>query len=163
MNMHLSPLGAAFVDDHKRLTQGFHRLAAAIHRRDPAELRALAAQIDAASGAHIRFEETVLYPIVRKERGRDYAQKLYGEHRIAASVLRDVLSHPEETPWTDDEWKSLESRVQTALDHAISCGTLLSHLTTLSKERQEDIHGRLVDLRQDSPHWTGLPPADDDE
>jgi len=157
MRVELSPLGKAFVEDHRHLTQGFRQLLDAIRERDVPQMIKLADRIDTVAGPHIRFEETVLYPLVREQRGSEYAQQLYREHRVAVCALRDILTHDETSPWTDADWKRLEEQVQTALDHTVSCGTLLSHLTSLSAEHQQALHQRMEELRKEPHRWTRLP------
>ena len=46
--------------------------------------------------------------------------------------------------------------LKTGLDHAISCGTLLSHVTSLDQKRQDEMLARLLDLRRIGRRWSEL-------
>ena len=43
------------------------------------------------------------------------------------------------------------------LDHAVSCGTLLSYLTTLDQTTQQEYFAALLALRQQAKRWTEIP------
>ena len=43
------------------------------------------------------------------------------------------------------------------LDHAVSCGTLLSYLTTLDQTTQQEYFAALLALRKQPKRWTEIP------
>lgn len=162
-----SPLAAAFVEDHQHLLRGFADLKRALERGDWSEAGRIADQIDRAAGPHIRFEEEVLYPRVAEARGRSFADRLYAEHAIGCDVVRRVLNLPPGSPVDSALRDRVVAGAQTALDHAVSCGTLLSHLTTLHAGQQAQLLGILEAMRRQATRWTELPEreiaATDDE
>ena len=43
------------------------------------------------------------------------------------------------------------------LDHAVSCGTLLSYLTTLDQTTQKEYCAALLAFREQGKRWTEIP------
>ncbi len=162
-----SPLGEAFVEDHRHLIRGFADLKKALEGGDPAEARRIADPLDRAAGPHIRFEEEVLYPRVAEARGQSFADHLYGEHAVGRDVIRRVLDLPSGSLQEPALRDRVVAGAQTALDHALSCGTLLSHLTTLDTGQQAELLAVLESMRRQATRWTELPDRgiarDDDE
>lgn len=149
-----NPLVKAFLEDHKHLTQGFSSLLRALRERDIAKASQIANDIDRLAGPHIEFEEEFFYPIVEQVRGREYVSQLYKEHGAglhAVIFLRDAKSDLEA-----GETEALLAEAQTALDHAVSCGTLLSHVTALGDQQQDDLLQKLLGLRNQGRRWTEL-------
>jgi len=56
-----SPLGRAFVEDHKHMIGGVAKLKQALEQRGTTEAKQIAEDLDRVVGPHIQFEETVLY------------------------------------------------------------------------------------------------------
>jgi hypothetical protein len=134
-----------FIKDHQKLTRGFSRIIAAIHEDDwPAAVQA-AQELNREGGPHIAFEEDVLYPRVAQSRSERSVRHLYDEHQAAISAVRFLLSHPHEQGIAPDAKARLLEQLQTGLDHAVSCGTLLSYLTVLDAPTQRDL---LATLKQ---------------
>ena len=130
----VTALEREFAQDHRKLTRGFAGIIEALRRNDWDEAVRLAVQLDREGGAHIDFEERILYPKVAETRGKDYVGNLYDEHQIAIDALRDLIQNPAD--FNESRRQLLIKKIQTGLDHAVSCGTLLSHLTVLSEEAQ---------------------------
>ncbi|MFQ5741686.1 MAG: hemerythrin domain-containing protein [Acidobacteriota bacterium] len=156
MEKNRTTLADAFLSDHKVMTQGFHRILKALERNDLKGAVELARRLDRVAGPHIEFEEEILYPQIRRNRGRDYVSRLYREHQVALQGIQTLLQSPAGTALDPHEKEQLVGKIRTALDHAVSCGTLLSHLTTLDETRQEQILNRLRDLRSQGHRWTEL-------
>lgn len=154
----MTALGDAFVHDHRQTTRRLSRLLKALRRNDPAEARRLADELDRIAGPHIRFEEEIFYPEVARILGREYAARLYDEHQIGRGALADILSRDTAGPLEPEEQKDLVGRVETAVSHAASCGTLLSHLTGMEESQQAEMLSRLEELRREGKRWTELPP-----
>ena len=100
-----------------------------------------------------------LYPEVARARGRDYIDRLYEEHRAGRDLLTRVLVLKSDS-WRrlgDEEQARLLQQAEMMLDHAVSCGTLLSYLTTLDQTTQQEYFAALLALRQQPKRWTEIP------
>ena len=151
-----SPLAAAFTEDHRHFTRGLSRILSALKKGDDATAARLADELDRAVGPHIEFEERVFYPEVAKSRGKDFTRELYREHRVGQSAIKALVT-PDRAPFTDDERRELVSQLETAMDHALSCGTLLSHITTRGEAEQERMLEELRQASRRGRRWTELP------
>ena len=149
----------AFVDDHRQLTRALKQLKDALGRHDLSEAKRIAEELDRAAGPHILFEEVYLYPEVARERGRDYIDRLYEEHRAGRDLLTRilVLRNDSRRRLNDEEEARLLELAGMMLDHAVSCGTLLSHLTTLDLTTQKEYCAALLALREQGNRWTEIP------
>lgn len=155
-------LGKAFLDDHRHLTRGLYRLLQALEADDLSRAVQLAGQVDRLAGAHIQFEEEVLYPEVAKLQGDQFVARLHQEHDAGRATI-EALLQPSAAPLTEGRRSELLEMARTAHRHAESCGTLLSHLTSLPAERQGPILERLEAIRAAAPRWSELPPRRPDE
>ena len=144
-----------FIADHRRLTRAFQRLIRAVERNESHELRAGADELDRIAGPHIEFEEHVLYPRVEDDRGNDFGAKLRREHQVARSALRFLQNRGDAALDADDRARVLE-QLRVGLDHAVACGTLLSHLAVLDEAEQENMLDRLQAYRNRKLRWTQL-------
>lgn len=147
-------LAKAFLEDHKHLTQGFSSLLRALEEDDIAKASEIANDIDRLAGPHIEFEEEFFYPVVERSRGREYVSRLYKEHGAGLQVVKSLRER--EKKLDPKETEALVTAARTALDHAVSCGTLLSHVTTLGEQEQADLLQKLLDLRKHGRRWTAM-------
>ena len=157
MAVEWSPLTTAFVDDHQQLTRALKQLKDALGRHDLSEAKRIAEELDRAAGPHILFEEAFLYPEVARARGRDYIDRLYEEHRAGRDLLTRILRSDSRRRLGDEEQARLLQQAEMTLDHAVSCGTLLSYLTTLDQTAQKEYFAALLALRQQAKRWTEIP------
>lgn len=148
----------AFVEDHRTLTRGLSRLVELVEEGDYPEASRVARALDSSAGPHIEFEEHSFYPEVRKSRGSEYVANLYDEHRSGLEAVRTLSRlEPGVTPAPEArEW--LLFHLRRALDHAVSCGTLLSHVTSLADDEQERLLSELERFRSLGHKWTELHP-----
>ena len=151
-----TPLGHAFIEDHRHLMRGLLRLKRALQRDDLREARRIGEELDRVAGPHIRFEEEVFYPEVVRSRGGEYTDQLYEEHRIGRRLLERLRDYKDTDRLEPAEQASLVEQSQATLNHTISCGTLLSSITTLDESRQEELLAMLLDLRRRPTRWTEL-------
>lgn len=152
-------LSEAFVEDHRHLTQGLSDILQALRDDNLEEAVRMAEDLDRVAGPHMEFEEEILYPEVRKSRGSDYVSRLYREHQVALEAVKALISqHHQERIESQLKEKILQG-LKTGLDHAISCGTLLSHVTSLDQKRQDEMLTRLLDLRRIGHRWSELSPS----
>ena len=149
-----NPLVKAFLEDHKHLTQGFSSLLRALKENDFAAASQIADDIDRLAGPHIEFEEEFFYPVVERARGREYVSRLYKEHGAGLRAVKALRAAAHEPDKKGTE--ALLEAAQTALDHAVSCGTLLSHVTTLGESEQAELLQKLLDLRKQGRRWTEM-------
>lgn len=148
-----SRLAAAFLEDHKVLTRGLATTLSAVRQGDLATAARAAEALDQQAGPHIEFEERYFYPEVEKSRGAEYVSGLHREHDAGRNALRTLIAIRGGRLDPDDRALVI-SQLHEALDHAVSCGTLLSHLTTLDADQQDVLLGHLLRLRQEGPRWT---------
>lgn len=145
-----------FVRDHQVLTQGFSQILGALEENNWTSAVEAARKVNREAGRHIAFEEAELYPRVAQQRGADFSRQLVEEHRIATDAIRFLLQHPTPDDVQPEERMELIDEVQTGLDHAISCGTLLSHLTVLDAETQQKLLDSLEQCRKEAKQMTDL-------
>jgi len=158
MTPHSTSLEAEFVTDHRTLTQTISRLLDALRSGRDAEAMQIADELDTLAGPHIAFEESVMYPEVARHTDAAFAQRLYEEHRIALRGVRRLLEHREQPELSPEERTKIMDDLQTGLDHVVSCGRLLSHLTVLDEKTQRQYLDQLIDLRHQGTRWTALRP-----
>lgn len=149
----LKNLNSAFVEDHRTLIRGYRDAKEAVEKHDLATARTIAERLDQEAGAHIEFEERCLYPIVAAARGNEYASKLYHEHKGTLQTLVELQAASSMDDAARLRWLG---GLQEGLEHAATCGTLLSHLETLPVERQKELLERLRSLRTEKRRWSEL-------
>jgi len=146
-------LAQAFVDDHQKLTRGYSDARQAVASDDLTSAKRIADQLDQLAGPHIAFEERFLYPIVRSARGDTYASKLYHEHRLILKTLVELQAAASMDEMHKSRWLV---GLQEGLEHAATCGTLLSHLQTLPETDQTQLLEDLRSLQQQPIRWSEL-------
>jgi hemerythrin superfamily protein len=152
-------LSEAFVEDHRHLTQGLSDILQALRDDNLEEAIRMAEDLDRMAGPHMEFEEELLYPEVRKSRGSDYVSRLYREHQVALAAVKALISSKTQERLEPQLKEQILQNLKTGLDHAISCGTLLSHVTSLDHKRQDEMLTRLLDLRRIGHRWSELSPS----
>jgi hypothetical protein len=157
MRIEESALTKAFLEDHRHLTRGFAGLLRAIDDNDVKEARTLANELDRLGGPHIEFEETVFYPELATSFGGEFTRQLYHEHEEAYRAVESLLAHAESDRLNSEEQARLHRQVKTGLDHAITCGTLISHIAGLEPRRQQELLEKLVQCRREAHRWSELP------
>ncbi len=149
-------LREAFLEDHKHLTRGLTRTLEALRDGDDASAIQLADTMDRAVGPHMAFEEDVFYPKLAGMLGESFVEHLEEEHEIGQRAVKTLLSHTPEEPLTEEERMELIESLDTMLDHAVGCGTLLSHLDGLEEAGKKRLLDRLLKLRRRGVRWTEL-------
>jgi hypothetical protein len=152
-------LSEAFLEDHRHLTQGLSGILQALQADNLEEAIRMAEELDRVAGPHMEFEEEVLYPEVGKSRGPDYVSRLYREHQVALTAVKALINQQYQERLEPQLKEEILQSLQTGLDHAISCGTLLSHVTSLDQNRQNEMLTRLLDLRRIGHRWSELSPG----
>jgi len=152
----MKDLKDAFVEDHRTLISGLKGLLELVDEGDYGDASKLAKELDAAAGPHIEFEEKCFYPEVGKSRSRDYVSNLYDEHRSGMEAVRTLSSLEAGSVLSSDERERVLFHLQRALDHAVSCGTLLSHVTSLAEPEQKQLLDELERYRSLAHKWTDL-------
>jgi len=154
--VHYAELADEFLKDHRHVTRRLSRILRSLKQGEVEGAVEIAKELDTLAGPHIQFEEAVLYPEVARIRGRGYAQRLYREHRIGQTALRALLN--EKQPLSEERLTELIQQFKVAVEHAASCGTLLSHLTELPDLRQREMLKMLNTFVEQGTPWTRLPP-----
>ncbi len=147
-------LAEAFLEDHRHLTQGLSGTLTALEQGELTTAMRMADELDRRAGPHIRFEEAYFYPEVGRSRGPAYVSQLLREHDAGRQAVRALVDRPAGRQLTDDERSRITAGLREALDHAVSCGTLLSHVTTLDAEKQQCLLNTLLRLRDEGGRWT---------
>lgn len=155
-------LSDAFVEDHRHLTRGLSATLDALEKGELATAVQMANELDQRAGPHIRFEEEFFYPDVARSRGAGYVSQLHREHAAGRNALRALLKHGAAGHLTPDEKARIVAGLREALDHAVSCGTLLSHVTTLAGAKQQEYLDHLLQLRDMGGRWTERRADEDD-
>lgn len=149
-------LREAFIEDHQKMTKGLTELIRLVEEGEIEEASRRARELDAVIGPHIEFEERRFYPQVQKSRGEEYVTKLYDEHQAGVDALRALIGAEDPAGLDEAARKRILEQLRTALDHAFSCGTLLSHVTSLPESEQSDLLEDLKRYRSERHLWTEL-------
>ncbi len=136
------------------LTRGLHALTEALRHGELGDAVRQADELDRAVGPHIAFEERVYYPQLRRVLGDAFVQKLYGEHTVGVHAVQHLIAHDPACPLDAAETERLLDDLETAFEHAKSCGTLLSHLEHLPEEAQHRMLEQLEAMRTSGVRWT---------
>jgi hypothetical protein len=147
----------AFEQDHRLLTQGLDRVLRQVRSREYADATSAADELDQIAGPHISFEEEIFYPTLERTLGQAFVSRLFDEHDAGKQALRVLIDHRDCPETLEAERADLISRLETALEHALSCGTLLSHLASLDGATILGMLRQLEDLRQQGRRWTDRP------
>ncbi len=146
----------AFVDDHQRLIRGLGEIRRALHGRETSRAVRLARTLDQDVGPHVEFEESVFYPRLRPLLGAAFIDQLYAEHQVGQDTIRHLLKLDPEGELTQRECDALIAKIDSVLEHALSCGTLLSHLDALDAGQRETLLETLLTIRERRRKWTDL-------
>ena len=143
----------AFLEDHRQLIGGLTRIADALAAGDlDAAVRA-ADDVDRKVGPHMLFEEEEYYPRLRARLGSEFVERLYHEHDEGREGVAWLLAG--DATRLDGRMRAeIAAKVGTALEHALSCGSLLSHLDDFDEAEQRRLLERLKALRNRSVRWT---------
>ena len=147
-------LREAFLEDHKHLTRGLTRTIEALRNGDDATAIQIVDAMDRIVGPHMEFEETVFYPELAEILGEPFVEHLEIEHDIGKRAVQTILGHAGGEPLGGEEREVVIASLGTMLDHAMGCGTLLSHLDGLKAAHKKELLERLLELRQRGLRWT---------
>lgn len=147
-------LSDAFLEDHQHLTRGLSAILESLEADDLASAVRIGEELDRHAGPHMHFEEEYFYPKVGAARGRGYEAQLLQEHETGRAALQELLAQGGATPLDPEAKQRIISGLREALDHTYSCGTLLSHVTTLPAEEQQHLLDALLQLRAHGERWT---------
>lgn len=150
-------LRAEFLADHRRMIKGLERVREAVDANRPADAHAIADEVDRVAGPHIAFEEEVLYPSLRRILGDRDVSRLYEEHGEGEDVIRDLVRRTDPRPFGREERQRALDHIAVMQDHALTCGTLLSHVEQMDDVAQAEMLDRLLELRANPVRWTELP------
>ncbi len=150
-----SNLTDVFLEDQQQLTRGLARLRQALQQGDVSGAVRLADELDRQVGAHMQFEEDVFYPMLAERLGQEFTAQLYAEHAIGRETLLRIKELPSKQ--IDVELrKELIASLSETLDHALSCGSMPSHVARLDADRQAGLLNILGELSSKGRRWTDL-------
>ncbi len=152
--MDLSALQREFLDDHRVLIGGLRGLVDALEREDLPEARRLAEEIDRNAGGHMAFEEEVFYPRLAEVHGKAFVERLVSEHEAGHRAITTLLASEPDEGLAESDRSGLLTDLRLALDHVMSCGTMLAELGTGPFAAQDEDLDRLRELREEVPRWS---------
>lgn len=147
----------AFREDHAVLGRGFYDLSQSLRRHDIGAAKAAAQHLNTVAGAHIAFEERYFYPALVPLLGADDVKRLFGEHDLGLSAVRQVLALPAGEGLSDQQWSALLERSQKMEQHISECGELFGAMGRIDAGEREGLLQHLLELREEAPRWTDLP------
>lgn len=156
-------LRQAFIEDHRILIQGLSDIRQSLAGDDLAAAVAAAGRLDRDVGPHIEFEERAFYPELRELLGSDFVHQLYREHTTGQKAIAEILGLGSAHELAPDRRDALVAQLDATLEHALSCGTLLSHIETLEASRRDQLMEQLQESRERSRKWTELRSKDQTE
>ncbi|MEM9587516.1 MAG: hemerythrin domain-containing protein [Planctomycetota bacterium] len=145
-----------FVDDHRLMTRAYRDLIKSLDEEDFERVAQLADELDRHAGPHIEFEESHLYPRVRESRGDRYADTMYQQHGEILETIRELCDADFSVKPTANQVHRWQIGLQEGIDHAVTCGTLLSHLQALDPSVQEELLEESKRLRRRGRRWSEL-------
>ncbi len=143
-----------FLEDHRRLARGLTRLIKHLERNELREAVDAAHALDVVAGPHMAFEEDVFYPALKHDYGREFVDRLEDEHQMGRDAVKELIAVNDSAHIAPADRQRLLHQLESALDHVLSCGTLVSHLERLPDARQKEMLGRLEALRESGMRWT---------
>ena len=153
--MELSALQQEFLDDHRVLIAGIKGVIEAVERGDQRTAVELAAELDQQAGAHMAFEEEVFYPRLAEVYGTEFVEQMVSEHEAGQRAVRTLLARNHDRPLSPEQRAHLLEDLDVALKHVMSCGTMLSELSSGTEEVDAQSLDRLRRLREQGERWTG--------
>lgn len=151
--MKQNELEREFVVDHRKTSKAIQALMSAVSAGNDQQLQTAAEELDQVAGPHIAFEECWLYPLVGKIRGKDFEEHLKDEHQEVVEALTQIRQ-ADSSDISDTQRAEWLRQLQIGLDHVVTCGTLLSHLTVLSDAQRASLLANLQALRKEGTLWT---------
>ena len=143
----------AFLEDHRVVTRGLYDLQQAVDRDDLDTARRLAAELDRVAGPHMDFEQRYFYPMLVDVLGADFVEELYAEHRSGQRAVAALCSIQDNSAIDREE---LQDCLNVAMNHVLSCGSMTSHLASMTPEQQLQLRQQLDATRREGRRWTEL-------
>lgn len=157
----LSELQEEFLRDHRVLSRGLKAILDALGQDRAGEAIERAVELDRQAGAHMAFEEEVFYPRLAEAHGQAFVDRLVSEHEVGQRAIRTLADHPQGEPLGVEEKRQIVADLETALEHVLSCGTMLSELEAPDLGSDEGDLDRLRELRASGARWTDRTYPDD--
>lgn len=145
------------------MTRGLNALRRALQAEDFEAARVVADELDVAVGPHIAFEERCFYPALKQMLGGQFVAQLYREHGCARRALEGLAALTPGAPPSAADKATINQAVDVALEHAHSCGTLVSHVDRIDPSEQDRLLARLKEFRELGMRWSDLPTRAPDE
>lgn len=150
-------LQVAFAEDHRVLIRGLAEVRDALQDQDTRRAKKAADDLDQKVGSHMRFEEIIFYPRLKKTLGSEFVSNLYREHATGRRAIADLLQLKAGEKLSPEHRQQLLDSIDVTLDHALSCGTLMSQADRLGETEQHALLATLKEMRADEPRWTQIP------
>ena len=151
-----SRLFDAFREDHALLGRALHELAMRLRAGDAPGVRRAAAQLDAAGGSHIAFEEADFYPALAPFLSSDEIDEMYQQHAAGQALLARLQQLGEAELDDATVTDALLERVQAMEGHVSECGELFGAMGGLDDAAMRELLERLQHWRRRAPRWSEL-------
>ena len=150
----LQKLAARFHEDHAVLGRGFYDLSTCLRSNDLTGAKDVAEALDQSAGAHIVFEEEVLYPTLRRLLSDGEADRFETEHGMGLRAIRAVLELDPEEPLADGHVRDILGDSEVMERHIAQCGDMFGALGRIPESEARQMLTRLEELRALAPRWT---------
>lgn len=128
-----------FRAEHREVRDLLFALIDAFQDRNTALARSLLDRIAAVTGPHFRYEEESLYPNLVAVFGKDYVDKLLGDHDAAVRTARRLVELATVDSLDDDQVSEAVAGVRSILPHVSDCDGLSIMVERFSDEKINSI------------------------
>ncbi len=149
-----SPLISEFLKDHQLFSRLLLEISKLLEQGKIEDARKRARGLGILAGPHIAYEESELYPRLA-ELGEEMATEaaLVDQHHEALDAVKLLAGR---RLLSELEVDAIKTGIQDAISHAEHCGTLISLLTQLDDDQQNESLAILKRLRVEGKKWTEL-------
>jgi hypothetical protein len=136
-------------DDHLKVRDTLLNLIEAIKRLDSTKAFELLITLDKLGGPHFRFEEDVMYPLLKKFFGEEYYNRLLEEHDRVIKAAKQIAEVLGKGSITSEEADRLVKIIQNEiLPHPITCSGLEIFMEKLSQEELDKLAENIIASRK---------------
>ncbi len=149
-----SLLVQSFMGDHVKFMELLKAVFDKVASNDLQAARTFATELNEFAGAHIAFEEAVLYPAIAELNQEDsFVAGLYEEHQMVVSAIASLLQNDD---LSSEQLTEIQAHLATGLQHVDHCGTLISRLAAMDDCDQSEALDELQQLRTLKIKWTDM-------
>lgn len=128
-----------FRDEHRQVRDTLLDLKDAFQARDKERIGSLLTRTAVLTGPHFRYEEESLYPALVEIFGREYVEKLMGDHDRAIGTAQALVALAGKDQLTDGDVTKAVRLVLTVLPHVSDCDGLSLMVERLPEAKVKSI------------------------